>query len=98
MSGQYADAATADKIGLVNHVVPADKLMDEAMAFATRLANGPAAAIRWTKMAINRTVWQNLNLVLEFSLAVESLSGHTEDMKEAVASFREKRQPKFTGR
>ena len=98
MSGLYADGETAERIGLVNHVVPADKLLDEATAYAQRLANGPAAAIRWTKMAINRTIWQNLNLVLEMSLAVEGLSVHTEDHAEAVAAFQQKRQPQFKGR
>lgn len=97
MAGKYADAAAAEKIGLVNHVVEADKLMDEAMAYAKQLANGADAAIRWTKMSINRMVWQNLNLVLEMSLATEGLSVRTEDHKEAVAAFQQKRAPKFRG-
>ena len=82
---------------MVNHVVPHDKLMDEALAYATELANGATAAVRWTKMAINRIVWQNLNLVLEMSLAVEGLSFHTKDHVEAATAFMEKRPPKFTG-
>lgn len=97
MSGKYADGATAKEIGLVNHVVPADKLLEEAIGFGKQLANGPTAAIRWTKMAINKIIWQNLNLVLEMSLATEGLSIHTEDHKEAVAAFQQKRQPNFTG-
>ena len=97
MAGKYADAETADKIGLVNHVVPADKLLDEATAYARQLANGATAAVRWTKMAINRMVWDNLNLVLEMSLATEALSVRTEDHKEAVAAFQQKRAPNFRG-
>ena len=97
MAGAYVDGPTAEKIGLVNHVVPHDKLMDEALAYATELANGATAAVRWTKMAINRIVWQNLNLVLEMSLAVEGLSFHTKDHVEAATAFMEKRPPKFTG-
>ena len=75
----------AERIGLVNHCVPADKLMDEAMAFATELANGASAAVRWTKMSINRMLWQNLNLVLEMSLAVEGLTSGSPDQREANA-------------
>lgn len=97
MAGAYVDGATADKIGLVNHVVPHDQLMEEAMSYAIELANGAAAAIRWTKMSINRVIWQNLNLVLEMSLAAEGLSFHTKDHVEAANAFMEKRPPKFTG-
>ncbi len=97
MAGRYADGEIADRIGLVNHVVPADKLLDEAMAYASQLANGASAAVRWTKMAINRMLWQNLNLVLEMSLATEALSVRTEDHKEAVAAFQQKRAPNFRG-
>ena len=95
MSGRYVPGPEAERIGLVNHCVPADKLMDEAMAYATELANGPAAAIRWTKMSINRLIWQNLILVLEMSLATEGLTSGSPDQQEAVAAFREKRAPKF---
>ena len=95
MSGRYVPGPEAERIGLVNHCVPADKLMDEAMAYATELANGPAAAIRRTKMSINRLIWQNLILVLEMSLATEGLTSGSPDQQEAVAAFREKRTPKF---
>ena len=97
MAGAYVDGAKAEKIGLVNHVVPHDELLDEALAFATELANGPAAAVRWTKMAVNRMIWQNINLVLEMSLATEGLSFQTKDHVEAATAFMEKRPPKFTG-
>lgn len=97
MSGKRVSAEEAERIGLVNHVVPADKLLEEAIGFAKTLAAGPAAAVRWTKMAINRHVWQSINLVLEMSLSTEGLSTHTLDHKEAVQAFQEKRDPKFTG-
>lgn len=97
MSGKRVSAEEAERIGLVNHVVPADKLLEEATGFAKTLAAGPAAAIRWTKMAINRHVWQSINLVLEMSLSTEGLSTHTLDHKEGVLAFQQKRDPKFTG-
>ena len=85
-------------MGLINHCVPDDQLLDEAKAYARSLAEGPQAAIRWTKMAINQAVRQNANLIMDMGLAVEHMSASTEDMKEAVAAFAEKRKPKFTGR
>lgn len=97
MSGRLLNAEEADRIGLVNHVVPADSLMDEAMAFATELANGPTVAIRLTKMAINRQIWNALNTSLEFGLAAEAITFQTQDHKEATAAFVEKRAPNFTG-
>jgi enoyl-CoA hydratase/carnithine racemase len=98
MAGEYVEAKEAERIGLVNHVVPPDKLMESALTYARKMANGPGPAVRWTKMAINRTIWQSINNVLEFSLAVEALSVHTEDSREAVTAFREKRKPQFKGR
>lgn len=98
MSGQYLSGPDAAKMGLVNHCVPAASLMEEAMAYATKLAQGPSTAIRLTKMAINRQVWHNINTVLEFSLAAEALSSKTEDCKEAILAFQQKRSPKFVGR
>ena len=95
MTGDSVDAATADRIGLVNYVVPADDLLEAATAFARRLAEGPGLAIRWTKMSINRIIWQNLNLVLEMGLATEAMSVWTKDHKEALAAIREDRQPRF---
>ncbi len=97
MAGEYVEAKEAERIGLVNHVVAPDKLMESAMTYARKMANGPGPAVRWTKLAINRTIWQNINLVLDFSLAVEALSVNTEDSREAVAAFREKRKPQYKG-
>ena len=88
----------AERIGLVNHVVSADQLMEKATAFATRMANGPRMAIRGTKAAVNKILRDTVNLVLDTSLAIEKQCFHTEDHKEAIRSFVEKREPKFTGK
>ena len=85
-------------MGLVNHCVPHEKLLDEARTYARSLADGAQVAIRWTKMAINQTLKQSLHQVLDFGVAAEHLSTHTEDMQEATSAFREKRAPRFTGR
>jgi len=93
LSGRWADAATAKEIWLVNHVAPPEKLMDEAMAFATEVANNPAPAVRWTKMAINKVLWQYVNLIIETSLATEGLSMLTDEHRKAVSTFMERREP-----
>ena len=97
MTGDLMTAAEADRIGLLNHVVPPDQVMPKAMEMAHRLANGPTRAIRWTKLSCNKRLWDELNLVLDASLAVESLSFYTEDHKEASRAFVEKRAPQYKG-
>ena len=98
MAAKLVSGEKAAEMGLVNHCVPHDNLMEEAMAYATEVANLPIVAVRWTKMAINQSLKQQINLALDFGVAAEHLSVHTEDMKEAISSFVEKRQPVFTGK
>jgi enoyl-CoA hydratase len=98
MTGDFIDAATAERIGLVNHVVPADELLPKARELAERLANGATWAIRWTKASVNKTIRDRLNLILDTSLAFEALSSGTEDHREATRAFMEKREPEFKGR
>jgi len=98
MAGELIPAAEADRIGLVNHVVPAAELMPRALAYARKLADGAQLAIRWTKLAVNKLILQQLNLTLELGLATEFACTTTEDSKEAFAAFREKRKPVFRGR
>lgn len=97
MSGTLVPGPRAAEMGLVNHCVPLERLLSDATDFARELAHGPVAAIRWTKMAINQGIQQAINTTLNFSVAAEHLSAHTEDMREAVTAFAEKRDPKFTG-
>ncbi|MGH7964207.1 MAG: enoyl-CoA hydratase/isomerase family protein [Candidatus Binatia bacterium] len=98
MTGDLLTAQEAERIGLINRVLPADKLMPTALELATRLANGPTKAIRWTKVSVNKILRDTANLVLDTSLALEKHCFYTEDHKEAVRAFAEKREPKFTGR
>ena len=97
MTGDIVDAAEAERIGLVNKVVPHDQLMAEAKGLAKRLANGPAMAIRGTKHAINKKVWNDLNLALDMGLALEERSSRHPDHHEAARSFVEKRPPEYKG-
>ena len=98
MTGDLISAPEAERIGLINHVVPADELLPKARALAERLAGGPTWAVRWTKASINKLVRERMNLILDTSLAYEALSLGTEDHKEAARAFMEKRKPDFSGR
>jgi enoyl-CoA hydratase len=98
MRGTVITGVEAAKMGLVNYSVPADQVMPKAQEIARELADGPTYAIRWTKMAVNKFLKQQANLILDSSLAYEMLTFHTEDHREAARAFIEKRKPKFTGK
>jgi len=69
------------------------------MALAQELADGPTWAIRWTKLAVNKAVKDQVNLIMDASFALEMATFRTEDHREAVRAFAEKRKPaKFKGR
>src|ERR687891_770934 len=83
----------AERIGLVAKVVDDDRLMDEALGVARRLAAGAPSAIRWTKYALNN--WLRLaGPTFDTSLALEFLGFTGSDVREGVASLREKRPPR----
>jgi len=98
LTGDPLTAAEAERIGLVNHVVPAAELDAQAMAFAVRLAAGAPLAVRYTKLAVNKLVKEALNVAFDTSTALELLTFHSEDHREALAALREKRSPVFKGR
>ena len=64
-------------------------------ALAQELADGPTWAIRWSKLSVNKWLKQQANLILDASLAYEMMTFKTEDHKEAVSAFVEKRKPNF---
>ena len=98
LTGDPVPAAEAERIGLVNRVVPAADLADEALAFATRLAEGAPLALQYTKQAVNKLVKDALNVAFDTSTALEIVTFGSEDHQEALSALREKRKPKFQGR
>jgi len=98
LTGDPVSAAEAERIGLVNRVVPAADLDREAMAFAARLAAGAPLAVRYTKLAVNKLVKDALNVAFDASTALELVTFRSEDHQEALAAIREKRPPAFKGR
>jgi enoyl-CoA hydratase len=97
-TGDIIDAAKGERIGLFNRVVPRDQLMQATMELASKLAAGPPLGMRFTKRALNRSVWEGLQSQLEYESATQTLTFFSEDFQEGVKSFYEKRKPVFRGR
>ena len=98
LTGDPLTAAEAERIGLINRVLPAADLQEHALAFARRLADGAPLAVRYTKVAVNKLIKDALNVAFDTSTALELMTFLSEDHQEAMAAIREKRPPTFKGR
>ena len=98
LTGDPVPAVEAERIGLVNHVVAPERLLDEAMAMAKRLAGGAPLALQFTKSAVNQLVKQSLQLAFDYATGHELLTFLSEDHEEALKALAEKREPRFLGR
>jgi enoyl-CoA hydratase len=97
-TGRMIDAKTAEQLGIVNMVVPADKFKDAVRQFALELASKAPVAIKVAKALINK----GADIGLDSALALEregfGVVASSEDLKEGVSAFTEKRKPTFKGR
>ena len=97
-TGEFVEAREAERLGIVNRVVPAARLREETYSLARKIAEGPQIAIRLMK----RVAYQSLRLDLRTHLDLISshmvMTRESEDHKEGVRAFKEKRPPTFTGR
>ena len=98
MLGEPLDAQEAHRVGLVNKVVPEEKLEEEAAALAGRLAGLPTQALGRTKQTLHKSFESDLAAALEAEAVGQTFCGYTQDHKEGIAAFFEKRDPTFTGR
>lgn len=92
------EATEALQLGLVNRVVPQERFAEEVAALAGRLAEGPAVSYRWMKENVNLAVTQDFRSLLDREAITHLRCGQTEDHKEGVRAFAEKRAPDFKGR
>ncbi len=97
-TGDMIDANRALEIGLVNRVVPAEQLMDEAKKLAQKIISKAPLAVRYAKQAINEGMQVDLERGQLIELDLLSICFSTEDQKEGMQAFIEKRQAVFKGR
>ncbi|HXW85447.1 MAG TPA: enoyl-CoA hydratase [Candidatus Binataceae bacterium] len=91
-------ADDALKLGLVNRVVETEALREQVHAVAKRIANGPTLAYRYIKSNLNAAITHDFRDLLDRESYGQSLTGRTEDHREAVKAFLEKREANFKGR
>lgn len=97
MTGSTVDARRAADIGMINRVVAADQLIAEAWKLAARLAEGPTGSIGRIKRMLNASSANDLNAQLSLEHECQIESGKSDDFREGVAAFFEKRPPEFSG-
>jgi len=98
LTGRFMDAAEAERSGLVSRVIPADKLLDEAIATAAKIAEKSALAVMATKEAVNRAYETPLSEGVRFERRLFHALFATEDQKEGMEAFVDKRQAQFKDR
>lgn len=97
-TGDFIGAEEAHRIGLVNRIYEDDKLMDETLAFAARLAAGPPLQQRLIKKLMYQSLRTDLRTSLELVSSHMAVVQATSDYREAIQAYKDKRSPKFEGR
>ncbi len=96
--GEDLTADDAQRCGLVSKVVPADQLEAAAREWAEKLAQGPTFAIGMSKRLLNRSLESDIDTALEEEALVQTIVTQSEDTKEGMMAFMERRAPQFKGR
>lgn len=92
------NASEAEAWGIVSRVVPAESLVDEAMALARQIAAFPPKSLRLNKRLLRLSAESDLDTALELAAAYQAIVQNTEDQREAVVALLEKRAPQYKGR
>jgi len=98
LTGKMIDAKTAEQLGILNMVVPADRLMETVHELASELASKAPVAIRVAKAVINKGAGIGLDSALALEREGFGVVASTEDLQEGVKAFTEKRKPTFKGK
>lgn len=98
LTGEEVDAATAHQWGLVNRLVEPDRLMDEALGLARKLASGPSVTIELTKQLVNDLTREGLDRQLQNEAWAGTRVALSDDQGEGRRAFLENRPPQWTGR
>ena len=96
--GEIVSAKEAERIGIVNRVVPEAELDDFVADWAERLANGPPLALQFTKRMLSNAMSLSMAEALDTEASSQSVNLASEDLREGVRAFFQKRAPKFRGR
>lgn len=96
-TGDIISAEEAERLGLLNHVVPDKSLMEKAMEIAEKIASKSPTAIKMVKIAVNESPTADMSAGLALEKALQAVLFSTEDKKEGTAAFLEKRKAVFKG-
>jgi enoyl-CoA hydratase len=92
MTGAFVSAEQAASMGMINEVIADRDVREVAIEYAEMLASGPRDAINWTKYSVNKIIKEYTHLLLDTSIALETITFATPERREAVAAFAEKRK------
>jgi 2-(1,2-epoxy-1,2-dihydrophenyl)acetyl-CoA isomerase len=98
MTGDKVSAAEAERMNMIYKAVPAEDYDQVTNAFISNLASMPTKALALTKQAVQLSWFQSMDEQLETELKLQVEAGNTDDFKEGVQAFLEKRKPNFTGK
>jgi 2-(1,2-epoxy-1,2-dihydrophenyl)acetyl-CoA isomerase len=97
-TGRDINAEEAERVGLVNKVVSPEMLESETMILAKKLAQGPTKSIGLIKRTLNKAVSSDLDTILAYEAYIQEIASSTEDHREGISAFLEKRPVTFRGK
>ena len=98
LTGELIDAEQALRLGIVSAVHPPERLLAATYELAAKIAAGPPIAIRLARRALYRNLQEDLQSALEFETFAQNICADTDDAREGIRAFVEKREPTFAGR
>ena len=97
-TGDFIDAKEAERLGVLNKVVPPKELEKETMAMATRIAKAPPLAIKLAKLQLRRGFFSDLPAAYDLAAHCQAICATSEDFKEAIVAMFQKREAIFKGK